>query len=81
MKAQWLTVHQAPYLRLTMVVVGSHDVVSFTVNVTLIHCPDEQRNSGKKSFTIFVRPAFGRFTLEVGQCLCDCEQNPDTIIL
>ena len=55
-----------------------NDIVNFTVNVTLTRCPDELRNSGKKNFTIFVRPAFGRFTVEVeGQCSCDCEQNPD----
>ena len=48
-------------------------IVNFSVNVTLTRCPS---TSVQENITVFVRPAFGTFTIMLdGHCSCDCEKE------
>ena len=51
-----------------------NNVVNFTVIVNLNRCPS---TPVREDITVFIRPAFGTFTLTLdSHCSCDCEQTP-----
>ena len=50
----------------------ANNTTTFSVNVTLTHCPDKLLNSGREIFTAVIKAGFGTFNLELeGYCSCD----------
>ena len=50
----------------------ANNTTTFSVNVTLMHCPDKLLNSGREVITAVIKAGFGTFNLELeGHCSCD----------
>ena len=50
----------------------ANSTTTFSVNVTLTHCPDKLLNSGREIITAVIKEGFGTFNLELeGHCSCD----------
>ena len=50
----------------------ANNTTTFSVNVTLTHCPDKLLNSGREIITAVIKAGFGTFNLELeGYCSCD----------